>query len=326
MMTGAGSSGMMSGLSQSMLDDMNGVLSGATSGSTTFTGVMQGMLNAMDDFLAGSSTTTATGATTLQTMVTAMEGVLSGTSAGTGNATSYMQSMLNAMESIVSGGSSSTAPSVTTSAGSTGSTLPQMMLSTNGHVLAATMSRADLTVTSATPQIDSSASAAATSASTTTSAYNVGTVGGSGQTVHMASGADTIVAADGEIMLGLNQSTAGTVWHMYQAALAREPDASGFQYWMSQVQNGMSVQDLAHDFMNSSEFQTKYGQLTNQQFVDQLYQSVLNRAPDSAGEAYWTDQLNHGVTRDTVLIGFANSTENANATAAHAGASGYWVL
>lgn len=48
----------------------------------------------------------------------------------------------------------------------------------------------------------------------------------------------------------------------------------------------------------------------NTRFVTQLYQTLLNRTPDSGGLAFYAGQLNSGaVTRQTVARGFLNSGE-----------------
>ncbi|AIQ96576.1 DUF4214 domain-containing protein [Prochlorococcus sp. MIT 0801] len=51
--------------------------------------------------------------------------------------------------------------------------------------------------------------------------------------------------------------------------------------------------------------------LTNQEYIDNLYGDILNRAADSNGHNYWVGQLNSGAeTRYEVLLGFAESAEN----------------
>jgi uncharacterized protein (TIGR03118 family) len=47
----------------------------------------------------------------------------------------------------------------------------------------------------------------------------------------------------------------------------------------------------------------------NQVFVDQVYQDLLNRQADSAGLAFWANQLDQGTTRSQVIAGIEGSTE-----------------
>ena len=48
---------------------------------------------------------------------------------------------------------------------------------------------------------------------------------------------------------------------------------------------------------------------TSQQQLTRLYDTVFDRAPDSAGLAFWTNALNRGVTLDTVADVFVASAE-----------------
>ena len=102
----------------------------------------------------------------------------------------------------------------------------------------------------------------------------------------------------------------GLVFRLYQAALDRAPDASGFAGWTTLLDDHRgSTVDVAQSFMNSSEFRTKYGNLDNAQFVTRLYANVLGRAPDAEGLAGWVGGLDAGSSRAQVLEGFAESSE-----------------
>jgi Ca2+-binding RTX toxin-like protein len=113
------------------------------------------------------------------------------------------------------------------------------------------------------------------------------------------------------------ESIAGQAYRMYQAAFNRTPDASGLGYWMSQMDNGTSLESVANFFDHSSEFQSMYGATpTNSAFVNLLYQNVLHRAPDQAGFDYWTGELAAGRQTFTgLLMFFSESAENHTQTA-----------
>jgi hypothetical protein len=110
------------------------------------------------------------------------------------------------------------------------------------------------------------------------------------------------------------------VAEIYAAALARMPDLPGLEFWENQVANGMSLNSLAAAFVTSSEFAklfpaaaaaSDHGGPNDSAFVTQLYETVLGRAPDAAGEAYWVSQFADGtLTRAAALVDFALSTEN----------------
>ena len=87
----------------------------------------------------------------------------------------------------------------------------------------------------------------------------------------------------------------------------------------------LDFNSISYAFRNSPEFKLKYGELTNNDYVYKLYNNVLGREPDTAGLAWWQNELNSGYqTRDQVLIGFAGSNENVNGTAANID-NGYWI-
>jgi hypothetical protein len=103
----------------------------------------------------------------------------------------------------------------------------------------------------------------------------------------------------------------GKDYRLYQAAFDRKPDVSGLDYWYQKMNSGMALTDVAAGFINSAEFKALYGSNpSNEQFVTLLYDNVLHRVPDAGGYAYWTDQLAGGMTKEQVLIGFSESTEN----------------
>ena len=96
---------------------------------------------------------------------------------------------------------------------------------------------------------------------------------------------------------------------LYQAYFLREPDPSGFDFWRNSTLDGVSLPRISAAFEGSEEFQQRYGNLTNRQFVDLVYQNVLGRAPDAAGANYWTGLLNQGTTRGRVMLQFSESPE-----------------
>lgn len=108
------------------------------------------------------------------------------------------------------------------------------------------------------------------------------------------------------------QGTTGIVYRMYQTALGRAPDPQGLDNWAALLASGAaSPVTVAAGFYNSSEFQQRYGALTNAQFVQQLYRNVLGREPDSQGFAFHVQNLDSGKTdRPNTLVAFSESPEN----------------
>lgn len=87
---------------------------------------------------------------------------------------------------------------------------------------------------------------------------------------------------------------------LYVGYFGRAGDPSGTNYWVGQLNSGMSITQIAASFSVQPESTALYSYLANPNigngaaitnFIDQVYQDLFNRAPDSAGLAYWTAQL-----------------------------------
>ncbi|MCG2583763.1 DUF4214 domain-containing protein [Massilia sp. TS11] len=109
----------------------------------------------------------------------------------------------------------------------------------------------------------------------------------------------------------------GEVYRLYQAAFNRTPDAGGLGYWMSALDKGAALVDIAAGFVSSAEFQSMYGvNATNTSIVTTMYTNVLHRAPDAGGLAFWVNVLDsHNGTVPQVLAAFSESPENQSAVA-----------
>ena len=120
--------------------------------------------------------------------------------------------------------------------------------------------------------------------------------------------------------------TAASVARLYDAAFDRLPDGGGLLGWKDYVDNGMSLSTVADWFVFSAEFQNKYGNLSNQGFVEQLYHNALDRAGEAAGVAGWTAALDSGqMDRGDVLLGFSESLEHQLKTASVID-HGIWIV
>ncbi len=102
----------------------------------------------------------------------------------------------------------------------------------------------------------------------------------------------------------------GQALRLYKAALDRLPDSEGLTFHTQSLQSGMSLIDVASHFMDSPEFNANYGRLDDENFVELLYQNVLDREAESEGLAFHLDRLDSGASREEILIGFSESPEN----------------
>lgn len=130
-------------------------------------------------------------------------------------------------------------------------------------------------------------------------------------------GNDTI---SGEALDAEFDEVSAQVMRIYRSTLDRDPDIAGHFGWIEALQSGAEdLNSVAARFVNSAEFQGRYGATDTTEFVTLLYNNVLERAPDPGGLAGWSNRLDtEGWTRAEVVLGFSESAEFATATQADA--------
>lgn len=217
--------------------------------------------------------------------------------------------------------------------------IPVITANTPQNVLAAPA--ANVTVSGAGLDIinlSNKVSAAYTLTSNGDSSFNLSTTGSTNHVV----GVIQVQFADKTMTIAATNSVYEQVALLYQGALGRTPDSTGLAGWdrtasglpaSTQALGVYGLSDasgnyngnlsIAGGFTQSPEFINKYGGLSNSQFVTQLYANVLDRTPDSSGFTGWQSQLDSGVSREHVLVGFAESAEAiSNGTVGFVGHNG----
>jgi hypothetical protein len=114
---------------------------------------------------------------------------------------------------------------------------------------------------------------------------------------------------------GLERGLVEDMALLYQAALDRQPDNPGLAYFVDNLREGQSLQEIANSFYVSGEFRDQFERFDNESYINQLYLNVLERPADSSGMDYWLlDIEQNGRSHADVLVSFAQSAENrANA-------------
>ena len=112
----------------------------------------------------------------------------------------------------------------------------------------------------------------------------------------------------------LNSTIDGQVVRLYQAYFQRNPDQGGYLFWRRSLLTGTELPAISDFFAQSPEFIGRYGNLSEGQFIDQIYNVVLGRPADDDGRAFWLGQLRAGVTRGQVMLAFSESNEFMNRT------------
>ena len=124
---------------------------------------------------------------------------------------------------------------------------------------------------------------------------------------------------DGTVALDIDSlEVAGQAYRLYQAAFARTPDLAGVAYHINDIENnGLSLHQIANNFVASPEFRTKYGDNpTDEEYVSVLYQNVLNRTAADFEVDYYVNRLASGTfDRADALVSFSESPENVMNTA-----------
>jgi len=118
---------------------------------------------------------------------------------------------------------------------------------------------------------------------------------------------------------------AAQVMRLYDAAFDRLPDQGGLAGYTDRLASGaVTLEQIAVAFLNSKEFQDRYGALSNKAFVEQMYRFCLDREGDPSGVSAWTANLDAGMSRDAILLHFSESAEH-RALTAEVVAAGLWL-
>ena len=98
------------------------------------------------------------------------------------------------------------------------------------------------------------------------------------------------------------------VERMYTTALGRSYDEEGRQYWASALADFEVTGESVGAFFFLSDEMNSYG-LSDDEFLNRLYATFMNREPDADGATYWLGVLSGGTPRSDVVFGFTRSPE-----------------
>ena len=103
---------------------------------------------------------------------------------------------------------------------------------------------------------------------------------------------------------------------LYQQVMRRAVDGPGLAFWTGQMGAGLTPERLAAGLTGSTEWfhnpQLGNGQVDT--FISAVYMTMLGRAPDASGAAYWHDFLMTGGPAWQLTLDFAYSPEWAGQT------------
>ncbi|MBO7451030.1 MAG: DUF4214 domain-containing protein, partial [Clostridiales bacterium] len=111
-----------------------------------------------------------------------------------------------------------------------------------------------------------------------------------------------------QVRIKPTEQTYAFVERLYSTALNRSSDQSGLEYWADHLSNfEMTGESVGVDFFLSQEMEG-FG-LSNEEYLNRLYVTFMNREPDEAGFNFWLGLLQNGATRRDVVLGFTRSPE-----------------
>jgi len=112
------------------------------------------------------------------------------------------------------------------------------------------------------------------------------------------------------------RSIEGSTARAFIAVLGRKPEKSALQYWSnvySTYRTGPQ-QTLINKLLQGSEAQTKFVKLSTKSKVAYLYNSVLQRQPDSSGAAYWEKRFKSDNNAGQTIAAFINTSQSITKT------------
>lgn len=100
------------------------------------------------------------------------------------------------------------------------------------------------------------------------------------------------------------------VARLYDTLFDRVPDLGGLEHYRGVMDQGIGLQQFADAMVQSQEFRARYGDLSNTDFVQQIYRFVLDREADPQGLNVYVAALDRGISRAELAVLFSESPEH----------------
>jgi hypothetical protein len=104
---------------------------------------------------------------------------------------------------------------------------------------------------------------------------------------------------------------------MYEDLLQRSPDQAGHDFWIAQLQLGLTRYEIALDIAASAEREAMV--------VRSDYFAYLGRTASAQDVAYWVGQFARGAQNEDIVAGFIGSAEYYNNAAKGKGSAAAWL-
>lgn len=165
---------------------------------------------------------------------------------------------------------------------------------------------------------------------------SLGTIGKAGKSLYSKYGSDvkktlgSLFSADGG-RVGYDNGGAARdqsqedkdyLTSLYDTMFHRAPDTGGFNYWLDQLQSGVTPDQVRQGFLNSAEYNDLFAQSArpnppnnsakakaDAQYVLQLYKDITGKNPTQSGFEDLIHRLNYGASRDQIRRQIEGSPE-----------------
>ncbi len=104
------------------------------------------------------------------------------------------------------------------------------------------------------------------------------------------------------------ESYGNFVTNAYQTYLKRNPSSTESSYWVNQMTNGMTDEQIEASFIGSPEYIQDHG-ASNAAWISGMYQDLLGRSASQTEINNWLQQMANGESATQVALGFATSPE-----------------
>lgn len=105
-----------------------------------------------------------------------------------------------------------------------------------------------------------------------------------------------------------NPATVDFITNLYIQFYNRRPQTDEINYWVIKMEWGLvSYSEMPGIFLSSKEFNER--KISNEDFINILYQGLFDRPTDTDGFKYWVNILKSGANKSEVAAVFLNSDE-----------------
>ncbi len=102
---------------------------------------------------------------------------------------------------------------------------------------------------------------------------------------------------------------------LYVSLFGRAPDSEGLGFWVTALNNGMTIAQIAESMYNTAPARAYYPAFaTNQEIVSTFYLNVLGRPADAEGLAFWTKELAAAPSKGEFFTKLLNNVVNYTGT------------